>query len=233
MLKLLRSFLKNSWLPPIAQNFIGTFLGILITFGTSAYLDEQKREDIANRLLSRAADCIDDYAEQMEVNCSNLLQTDSVFLRVNKCYPAHLDALGEDTLKLFILGFYNIGIKQPDKSVEGVFANNIEVMRSVDLELQVDIASYFSAYDYFMTYMKELLKEQNEVYQRCMSHKYIGNCSRYEQTVILLECPEVRNYLIKYHKSLRILVLLKDLFKEECKSLRQTTGLKKEDPTVI
>lgn len=234
MFKQLRTFWNNSWLPAIVRNFIGTFLGILITFGTSAYLDKQKREDTARRLMARTVDCIDDYADQMDFNCSNLLQTDSIFIRVNECYPAHLNALGKDTLSMFISGFYNISVSQPDRAIEGIFSNNIDVMRYLDLELQVDMASCFSAYGYFMTCLDNLIREQNDIYQRCMSQKYIGDCSGvYEQSVVLLKCPEVRNYLIKYHRALQVLIVLKDALKEECVSLRQTTDLKKKESVII
>lgn len=74
-----RPFIDKSWWNNMSANFAGAFLGIVVTFGTTAVIDMHARKSMARRAELIAIAHIDNDIMQLEAICEEMQETDSLY----------------------------------------------------------------------------------------------------------------------------------------------------------
>ena len=78
----------------MSANFAGAFLGIVVTFGTTAVIDMHARKSMARRAELIAIAHIDNDIMQLEAICEEMQETDSLYRFVYERHPDRLAEIG-------------------------------------------------------------------------------------------------------------------------------------------
>ena len=100
----------------MSANFAGAFLGIVVTFGTTAVIDMHARKSMARRAELIAIAHIDNDIMQLEAICEEMQETDSLYRFVYERHPDRLAEISRDTIDLLLIAV------RPDYQKKGVNA---------------------------------------------------------------------------------------------------------------
>ena len=86
----------------MSANFAGAFLGIVVTFGTTAVIDMYARKSMARRAELIAIAHIDNDIMRLEAICEEMQETDSLYRFVYERHPDRLAEISRDTIDLLL-----------------------------------------------------------------------------------------------------------------------------------
>ena len=129
----------------MSANFAGAFLGIVVTFGTTAVIDMHARKSMARRAELIAIAHIDNDIMQLEAICEEMQETDSLYRFVYERHPDRLAEISRDTIDLLLSSMMLPQLLLSNQSAEKAFSNSMETWHDFnDLNLLYSINTCFS-----------------------------------------------------------------------------------------
>lgn len=142
---------------------LGTVIGIVLTFGTSAWIEYREKQETERTAALMVIHNLDSFIEDLDEMVRELQATDSINTKVVAAKD-HLDTVSEDTLQLFISGILTHNFNTTDETAETIFSSNIETWKSIDNREFIELAgNCFSAKRLMVKFLERLEAEKNEL----------------------------------------------------------------------
>ncbi|MBO5053168.1 MAG: hypothetical protein J6C44_02895 [Muribaculaceae bacterium] len=144
----MRKFIDYSWWKDVTIATTGTIIGIIVTFGTTVWLEDKTRKEMADKTVIMAIHNLDSSIK----NLSNLLEemerNDVLFNRAMSLFPDKLGTMGEDSLQMIVNQFASTRAYTTDKSTRQIFSSSFEVWQNIeDVKVISRIGNCYSMLD--------------------------------------------------------------------------------------
>ena len=110
---------------------LGTIIGIILTFGTSAWIENREKKATERTAALMVIHNLDVFCDNLEETTKDLQAVDSINMMVLAAKD-RLDTVPEDTLELFVGNFFSFQFSPNDQTAETIFSSNIETWKSID-----------------------------------------------------------------------------------------------------
>lgn len=199
--KMKNFFRQRQWWAGFWANFFGALLGIVVTFGTSSYLDYREKKAMGRTAALMTISNIEFSIQTFDVVSEVFRSRATVFKTILKHYPDELYQVSEDTLYMYINSFNKIHSDFiVDSSAEGIFTHSSDIWRTLDNPtLQQRIGSCFSYRNFLYRFIATLYQKQQDVALKFLDEKYF--CDHENLAVIAKELtaiPAVRNFMMYF-----------------------------------
>lgn len=169
---------NRDWWNSFTSCFVGTLLGIGITFGISDYQDRKSKEDLDHKLRLISV-------ENMRKNCLNVKKycdiyktEDSIFSAVLKYYPDSLEYIDKKLAEDFVNTIYSKNTLSESNYANNIINNNIEVLTSVgDISTINTINDFFELADMLRNNLETMQQIKSEIQENMSSFKF---CTYYD-----------------------------------------------------
>lgn len=195
------SFLrKKQWWEGLFANFLGALLGIVVTFGTSGYLEFRDKKAMGRTAALMTISDIEHSIRKLETDCRSFQKYDTIFRAVLSRYPDKLEQVPDDTLFLYVNSFLDDKFFIVDPSAEGIFTHSSEIWRTLDNHtLQQRIGHCFAFRNTLNDFAIDLQKRQRLAAEEFFKEKFFSDRrNTYAAVRELTARPAVRHYLAVY-----------------------------------
>lgn len=127
-------FLDKDWWKNTTGATAGTIIGIILTFGTTFYIENRNKAEMARKTVMITLHNLDSAIDTMEMLLQELQRRDSLFTRVCSLMPDKYEQMGNDSLILFVNTFGSHRMNITDNTAESIFSNSFEVWQYLDDE---------------------------------------------------------------------------------------------------
>lgn len=128
----MRKFFDYSWWKDASVATIGTILGIILTFGTTGYLEDRQQKQMADKTVKLAIHNLDASISNMERLVDEMKQNDSIYHRAVALMPYSLGMMSTDSLQLIVSSFGSRRYYITDNSTKEIFSSSFEVWQNLD-----------------------------------------------------------------------------------------------------
>ena len=128
----MRKFIDYSWWKDVTIATVGTIVGIILTFGTTFYLEDKTQKEIADKTVLMTLHNIDSSIENLSNLLNEMQQNDTLFQRAMSLMPDSLSVMGKDSLELIVNRFASTRAYATDKSTRQIFSSSFEVWQNLD-----------------------------------------------------------------------------------------------------
>lgn len=184
----------------MVTSIVGTVVGIVLTFGTTFYIEKKDKEEMARKTVVITLHNLDAKINNLESSLEWMMHADSLFQAIARRIPDHLKEVDEDTLLAAYDAFTYRDVSVSENIAESIFSNSIEVWEYVDDEHIIGrISNCYS----FCSFCTETLDEMQQ--ERTADYKdYL------KQVKVIRRTPEaVRQFFqrpeLGYHIALHVL----------------------------
>lgn len=181
---------------------LGTVIGIVLTFGTSTWIEHREKQEIERRAALMVIHNLDSFIEDLDETVKYLQSIDSINTRVLAAKD-RLETVPEDTLELFVGGFLTHHFSTNDETAETIFSSNIETWKSIDSSEFIELAGdCFSAKRLMVKMQERLEAERYELSDLYLKTVYFADKpaeSVQEMAAIILSSATYRTYIKKQH----------------------------------
>ena len=124
-------FDKDFWKNTVGCT-VGTLIGILLTFGTSSYLENRNKTEMARKTVMLSLHNLDASSRNMQTLLDELQQYDTLFTRAASLMPVRLGQMGSDSLQMFVNAFGSRRLLMTDPTTSSIFSTSFEVWQCLD-----------------------------------------------------------------------------------------------------
>lgn len=128
----MRKFFDYSWWKDATVATTGTILGIILTFGTTGYLEDRQQKLMADKTVKLAIHNLDASISNMEKLVEEMKQNDSIYHRAVALMPDSLKMMSIDSLQMIVSSFGSRRYYITDNSTKEIFSSSFEVWQNVD-----------------------------------------------------------------------------------------------------
>lgn len=193
-------YVNRGWWDSFTSCFIGSLLGIGITFWISGYLEKKSNEDMERRIQLLSLSNIQQYIESSKKHSKECLYIDSIFTEVMDYYPDSIDYIpkelvGECYSKLISYNIYGV-----DESADNIVNSNIEVWNSMeDLSDVITINDIFAAKRVINWMSSEMNSIKRQIYRNVTRDNYIMDMDNHTDAIkVLFSNKENLNLMLEY-----------------------------------
>ena len=142
---------------------LGTVIGIILTFGTSAWIEYREKQETERTAALMVIHNLDSFVQDLALMVKELQTIDEVNTKVLAAKD-HLDTVSEDTLSLFVTGILSHNFNTIDETAETIFSSNIETWKSIGNSEFIELAgNCFSAKRLMVKFQERLEAEKDEL----------------------------------------------------------------------
>lgn len=143
-----KKFIDYAWWKDVTIATTGTIIGIIVTFGTSAWLEYRTQKAMANKTVLMTLHNIDSSIKNMDKLIAEMQTNDTLFNRALSLMPDKLEEMGNDSLLLIVNRFSAKRAYATDKSTRQIFSSSFEVWQNVeDVKVISRIGNCYSMLD--------------------------------------------------------------------------------------
>ena len=154
--------LPNFWKRTLSST-IGTVVGIVLTFGTSEWVEYRERQEMERTAALMVIHNLDSFVDDLDLMVKNLQAIDEVNRKVMAAKD-HLETVSKDTLSMFISGILSHNFNTIDETAETIFSSNIETWKSIGNSEFIELAgNCFSAKRLMVKFQERLEAEKDEL----------------------------------------------------------------------
>lgn len=165
-----RRIAMTSWLKTTLSGLVGTSIGILLTFGTRAIVEEYKKEKTERLAAMMVINNINEFKEKLDKSLPELERLDTLV-----CYfynHPDVEKASEDSAKMLIEAAGHINMNIYDHTVADVFSSNIAMWQSISKpEFISNVGKCFSLMKAYETYDMEYSKQRFDLF--CQWQKWV------------------------------------------------------------
>ena len=167
-----RFFCNKQWWTDLSTNFFGALLGIVVTFGTTGYLEHMDKKEMGRKIALMTIGDIEYSIRELEADCEIFQLYDTIFKAVSDRCPDRLNEVHPDTLALYLYSFYAETFYVVNPAAEGVFSHSSDIWRTLDnYALQQRIGYCFALRNRLNDYSVRLKQRQTEIGTKFFSEK--------------------------------------------------------------
>ena len=115
-------------------SLVGTVVGIVLTFGTTFYVEKKNKAEMAHQTVVITLHNLDAKIKNLKESTAWMNHIDTLFQAVLEHTPTDLDKMNPDTLLAAYDGFIYLDIRLSENVAESIFSNSIEVWEYMDDE---------------------------------------------------------------------------------------------------
>lgn len=142
---------------------LGTVIGIILTFGTSAWIEYRERQETERTAALMVIHNLESFVQDLDLMVKELQTIDEVNTKVLAAKD-HLDTVSEDTLSMFVTGILSHNFNTIDETAETIFSSNIETWKSIGNSEFIELAgNCFSAKRLMVKFQERLEAEKDEL----------------------------------------------------------------------
>lgn len=192
---------NRGWWDSFTSCFVGSLLGIGITFAISGYLEYRHKKELEHTIqLMNVADMdltVDSFKSQEEAG----LYLDSLFTEALRYYPDSIYSVPPECLREVYDKLLTLEISGSSNSVENIFNNSLEVWTSTDnLSVLTEINEFYSAKKAAENAFNELISVRKKLFDN-LTKRYSLKFSDFNEAVSYLYGSEenmclMRNYCV-------------------------------------
>lgn len=165
---------NTGWWDSFTSCFVGTLLGIVITFGVSGFISrvEHRKNDRTMRVI--AVGKIEENVKQMKMHANELKRTDSLYRSLLSYCPDSLDRV---PIKLIADFLTDVDRTRPlvfDRSVSNIMSDNAEIWESMSPAAITVLDKTLLLTGYLMDTFKEM-QEKKKMLNENISLEYYGS----------------------------------------------------------
>ena len=173
-------------------SLVGTVVGIVLTFGTTFYVEKKNKAEMAHQTVVITLHNLDARIDNLKESTAKMSHIDTLFQAVLKHTPTDLDKMNPDTLLAAYDAFTYLDISE--NVAESIFSNSIEVWEYMDDERIIGrISNCYMVSNYCTETQKELQAERLALFQEFL--KTQKSMKRTPETArTFFQRPEVQFY---------------------------------------
>lgn len=181
----------------VIVNFIGAFLGIIVTFGTTAYIDQQAKQERYKRIIVSAIKETDFSIQSIEKSLRDIKAADSLYTRIFSCYPDRLHEISRDSLNLFIQQMSYSNYFTTGGVSHNIFKSNMVVLEDIDnFTLIYSLYSAITGIEMLHEMINDLQSTREKMFTTFSNKKQFNQYPDAISAVkAVLDIPEIYNYL--------------------------------------
>lgn len=227
----MKLFKDKTWWDNMSANFVGAFLGIVITFGTTALIDDIARHRMAKKAALITIAQLDNEIMQMEYTVEEMRHKDSILSYVAGRYPDKIDDISADTIRMFWQYVKMPPIYLHDHSAANIFSGSIEMWKDFDdLELLNSINECFAAQNHVLEFFSDINDYQRETFNEFSSAKRTTEYDDiWELTEAYIAHPAVYDFIRTHSLYTTLLPLFVQLIKDTNQTNKQMAGVSDEE----
>lgn len=191
---------NRGWWDSFTSCFIGSLLGIGITFWISGYLEKKNNAEMEHRIQLLSLSNIQQYIESSKKQSKECLYLDSIFTEVLDYYPDSIEYIpkelvGECYSKLISFNFY-----ATDESADNMINSNIEVWNSMENVSDIRIINDIFAAKRVINWMSsEMNGIKKQIYRNVIHDNFIWDMDNHTEAIkVLFSNKENLNLMVEY-----------------------------------
>lgn len=154
--------LSDFWKQALSST-LGTIIGIVLTFGTSAWINHREKQETERTAALMVIHNLDSFTEDLGEMVRELQAIDSINMKLLDARD-RLHTVSEDTLQLFVSGILTHNFNTVDETAETIFSSNIETWKSIGNSEFIELAgNCFSVKRLMVKFQEGLEAEKNEL----------------------------------------------------------------------
>lgn len=224
-------YVNQGWWDSFTSCFIGSLLGIGITFWVSDFLEKRNSKDLERTVqlmnLSYMSDIVDDFKIREEY----LSYTDSVFSEVLGYYPDSINYVPEELVDKFYTELRTATVSAENNSVQGMFNNNIEVWQSADdLSVIKTIGGFYTNKDGIDVCLSEMFSIVNKLFYNIGKDNHLSNYDNHTKAISrVFENKENINMMEKFSGYRQMVTEAVPMMEDILKSVKEKMNVTEED----
>ena len=164
---------NRDWWNSFTSCFVGTLLGIGITFGISEYQDQKSKADLDHKLRLISVENMRKSSLSIKNYCDIYKAEDSIYCTVLKYYPDSLDYIDKKLAEDFVNTIYRTNFLSSNNYANGFINNNIEVLTSVgDISIVNTINDFFELSDFLKNNLEAMQQIKYEIQENMTAFKF-------------------------------------------------------------
>lgn len=189
----------NSWWEATTSAIVGTVVGIILTFGTTEYIENRHQKEMERMTVLMVVSGIDEYVRKMEGNIAEMEHADSLFRYMLAVAPDKVGDVDKDTLAMFVnclgLRVFNLN----DKTTERIFSANTSTWENIgNPQFINNVGKCFSLVDAIDRLYEEMSESKFGIIEDfCSGNNRLGMSSTDELKAVLVS-PKARWGMEKY-----------------------------------
>lgn len=128
----MQKLIDHSWWKDVTTATTGTIIGIIVTFGTTAYLEHKTQKEMSGKTVLMTIHNIDASIKNMRNLVGEMQSNDSLYCRAMSLMPDNLCAMGTDSLQMVVSKFCSSRFYTTDNSTRQIFSSSFEVWQNLD-----------------------------------------------------------------------------------------------------
>ncbi len=203
-----KEILKNQtpWMTSFTSSLSGTILGIMLTFGISAYMQQQESREFFEKTIEFSLSNIERHIDDIEALTKETAHRDSLFQYLYRYYPLDADKANSDTINMCIDEFQTYSFLGMDNSAQTIFSNNIETWKnSSNLQLIEEIGDCFAAISLSNHEQEHLNKlKEDLVFEYLNRVESDRDLNPNQRAKVFFKTPGFRNYISQHNLYSRV-----------------------------
>lgn len=191
---------NRNWWDSFTSCFIGTLLGIGITFGISGHLANVEKQETARRIQMLTLCDLRTSILSLQEQAEYAQQTDSLFQEVLEYYPDELDEVPAKLVGKVYSSLISSRLYTDSHSAENMFNNNIEVWKTIEELSVINILGSIFDYKRAMSgHIAQLAAIKRQIFDNIGSqYDILGFANAREAMRCFFEDPANRNLMLLY-----------------------------------
>lgn len=214
----------------MSANFVGAFLGIIITFGTTALINNHSRHATANRATLIAIARMERDITEMEYQFDKMQYTNGIFRYVLERYPDRFDAISADTLAMFCDCIIQPHIFVSKHSYSNILDDDSNLWNNFDdLELLYSLNDCNSIANTLLELYGDISDYHTESYKRLFETVDITASTPDEIVRTYIKMPATRNFMEIYNSYAALMPQLTAMLRVINDQNKQRAGITDEE----
>lgn len=202
LIKNMKWKLSDFWTQALSCT-LGTVVGIVLTFGTSAWIDYREQRATERTAALMVIHNLDGFCDDLDEALKHLQTADSINMKVLAAKD-RLETIPEDTLEMFVSGIFTFRYNPSDQTAETIFSSNIETWKSIGSSAFIELAGVcFSQKRLLVKFNDGLEAEKNaliDMFLKTIIHADKPVESVPEIAATVLRSATFRSFITKQHE---------------------------------
>lgn len=226
-----QKFFDTDWWKDTTGAIVGTVTGIILTFGTTFYLQSKDKAEMARKMTKITIHNLDVRIGLMQNEVEMLKAEDSLFRQVTEYMPDSLHKLDENTLRHVINTLGSIQYFMTDHKAESIFSHSFEVWQYLDDEKVIGrISTCYSILDFHNEIYEPLrhdcMKAHREWWNEMITHGFPDVTTAVKA---MMSRPDIQLILTRYPNTIRVLENLTDVALQLNKRNKEVLNISQEE----
>ncbi|HJH65175.1 MAG TPA: hypothetical protein OIM59_11220 [Bacteroides mediterraneensis] len=191
---------NRAWWDSFTSCFIGTLLGIGITFWISGYLEKKSNKEMEHRIQLLSLSNIKQFIASSKTQSKKCLYIDSIFTEVLDYYPDSIEYVPENLVSECYNNLMSFDLYAADESADNMLNSNIEVWNSMENISDISAIGDIFAGKRMINWMSsEMNRIKRQIYRNVTQDDFIWGMDNHTEAVkVLFSRKENLNLMVEY-----------------------------------